>query len=698
MSNNTPVKNGDDDPLSVVPPTNTNPTESNAKDDHDEESPKKTGDDKPTKNDDPDTTTFTTAPTPPLSKILALASPEHLPLLLALLLMIATEGTSLYIPILLAKAYDVLVDPLAATSTKMDEINSTMIAVIALSVGGMFTGFLRSAMMGVVGERVVARLRNRLYQAILTQEIAFFDDHKTGELVSRLGSDTTLVQLATSYAVPEVIVGFVKVCVCVGLMFWISPELAGVSLGIVVAISLVCLPLGKKIGSLARGYQDALGRAQNSSTEALGGIRTVQAFVTEGKEGRRYGNAVGNPDHHSFWAWCLDKQTRETTTYGVGVRKAIWTSGFFTILFGAGFGSINVALWLGFKLVVDGKMSLGELTAFQSYIFQIGAGLGTTSRFLTQLLEAMGASARIFQLLERTPAISSPSSDPVDAKDNDKHPKKNDGTTIITNSPPIHPSSMTGTIVFSDVSFAYPSRPDVDVLTKFDLTIPANSTVALVGPSGAGKSTVVSLLQRFYDVRSGSITFDGNNVKNLDLDWLRRQIGYVEQEPQLFGLTVRENVAYGILDEDGTGDSVVVTQERIEAACKMANAHDFIVNSLGDGYDTLVGERGVKLSGGQKQRIAIARAVLINPRILLLDEATSALDSESEHLVQNALDNAAVGRTVLIIAHRLSTVREADQIVVVDDHRIIDVGKHDELNANCDVYRELIKRQAMANK
>jgi len=345
---------------------------------------------------------------------------------------------------------------------------------------------------------------------------------------------------------------------------------------------------------------------------------------------------------------------------------------------------LNASLWFGFKLVVDGHLTLGKLTAFQSYIFLVGTGLGNTSRFISQLFEAKGASARIFQLLERVPVIPSPISSSNGDENADGNEKKDPSGSI--------PSSMIGNIELKNVSFAYPSRPDVPVLQNFQLFIPAESTVALVGASGSGKSTVVSLLQRFYDIQNGSILYDGNDIKSLNLPWLRRQIGYVQQEPQMFGLTVRQNVVYGIQEIEGKEK---VTQQEIEEACKAANAHDFIVNSLGDGYDTLVGERGVKLSGGQKQRIAIARALLVKPRILLLDEATSALDAESEHMVQEAIDNAVVGRTVIIVAHRLSTVKEADQIVVLDESRIVDVGKHDELFVRCERYKNLIKRQSV---
>ncbi len=605
--------------------------------------------------------------TPPsLSKLLSLARPEFAVLAFSVFLMVASECTYLYNPILIAEAYDNLVDFTLSSTDRMSAINRTMILVVILHGAGMLTGFIRSALMGIVGERVVARLRNQLYGAILIQEIAFFDEHKSGELVSRLGSDTTLVQQATSLAVPEVILGALKVVVCIGLMFWLSAPLAGVTLGFVTFIFLVCIPFGKALGKLSKSYQDNLGNAQNCSTEALGSMRTVQSFAAEERERKRYEDGIGDPDAYPLWI--PEKSKRTSTTYGAGVLKSLVNSGFYTFLFGVGFGSMHVSLWYGFKLVNDGKMTLGDLTAFQAYIFQIGSGLGNTSRYLTQVIEAKGASGRIFQLLERVPAILS------SVKDSKTTLRKNKESSL----------PLKGSIIFRDVSFSYPSRQDVPVLVNTNLTIPENTTAAFVGSSGAGKSTIVNLIQRFYDVSGGSITINGEDIRNYDVSWLRNSIGFVQQEPQLFGLTVKENVCYGM-----EGD---VADEEVERVCREANAHEFI-SQWPQKYDTLVGERGVKLSGGQKQRIAIARALLVNPSILLLDEATSALDAESEHLVQDAIAKAVIGRTVLIVAHRLSTIKDADQIFVLDGQTISDHGSHDELITKSQKYQDLIKRQ-----
>ena len=300
------------------------------------------------------------AATPSFLKLFSLAVPEWKALLISVIFMVAAEGTGLYNPILVADAYDALIDISISSSERMDAINRTMIAVLIIHAAGLLAGFLRGAIMAAVGERVVARLRNNLYSRILSQEIAFFDEHKSGELVSRLGSDTTLIQVACSTAVPEVVVGFCKVVVCIALMFWLSPPLAGVSIGFTVVIFMVCGPVGKKLAALSKAYQDVLGEAQNRSTEALGSARTVQAFAAEEREKDRYREKIGDPDSRTLFI-PLKKEERKSTTYGIGLSKAWWTSGFYTWIFGVGFGSLYVSLWYGFKLVNSGQMTLGQV-------------------------------------------------------------------------------------------------------------------------------------------------------------------------------------------------------------------------------------------------------------------------------------------------------------------------------------------------
>eukprot|EP00804_Cyclotella_cryptica_P029022 CCRYP_005225-RD/>CCRYP_005225-RD protein AED:0.05 eAED:0.05 QI:224/1/1/1/1/1/2/816/574 len=518
--------------------------------------------------------------------------PEKLMQLVSFVLMIGSEAANLITPLIVANAYDVLVDPtISNDEERMTAISYYMILAIIISIAGIIAGFLRVTVQGVVGERVVARLRCRLYKQILKQEIAFFDEHKSGELVSRLGSDTTLLQSVVSQSLPDFFTQTIKAITAMILMFYLSVKLAGLALGGVVLIFLLSAPMGKLLGQLSKQYQDILGQAQTHSTEAIGSMRTVQAFAAERKEETRYNNKIGNPDDIPLW-W----PPNERTTYRVGFFKSMVQSGFFSFVFGAGFGFLNVTLWYGFYLVLQDEMTLGDLTAFNSYIISIGFAMGQMAGSIAKVFEGLGASGRVFHLLERVPQIpKTPLSDE----------EKLDAI--------IKPQTMVGHVKLEGVSFSYPSRPNQPVLEDVTLTIPANTTTALVGSSGAGKSTIVSLLQRFYDINKGKITIDDHDLQSLDLVWLRQHIGYVQQEPTLFGLTIRENMLYGV-ERD-------VTQEELEAASKDAHAHDFIID-MPEGYETLVGERGVKLSGGQKQRVAIARALLTNCRILLLDEAT----------------------------------------------------------------------------
>ena len=623
---------------------------------------------------------------PSLRKLIWLAAPEFPMLALALVFMVGSESTGLITPLILARAYNVLIDYTLTESDRMSEINHTMILVVVIFMSGILASFLRASILGVIGERVVARLRLTLYSAILKQEIAFFDDHESGELTSRLSNDTTLLQTAISQSIPESLIGLIKVIVSIGLMFWISTKLSGCAIGSIFLVFVISVPFGTLMARLSKEYQYVLGQAQTRSTEALGAMRTVQAFAAELREVHRFERFIGNPAHFPFW-WPTNTANSKST-YSVGFFKAMTVAGFFTFIFGFGFGFLYLNLWYGFRLVLNGDISLGDLTAFQSYIFTIGFGLGTTSTHLAKVLEAAGASGRVFYLMERVPAIPSPRPAPADQTSMESPLAPNTAGSSTPLLPNKKPDFIEGVVEFQNVNFSYASRHDVPVLVDYCLKVPANTTAALVGSSGAGKSTVVSLLQRFYDIDSGRITIDGHDIRDLDVQWLRRHIGYVQQEPHLFGLTVKENILYGVQRPEE------ISQEEIERVCIDANAHDFIM-AWPQGYDTLVGERGVKLSGGQKQRLAIARALLTNCRILLLDEATSALDAESEHLVQEAIDKVVVGRTVIIVAHRLSTIRRASQIVVMDNHKIVDVGTHEDLLSSCEKYKDLIKRQSM---
>jgi ABC-type multidrug transport system fused ATPase/permease subunit len=550
---------------------------------------------------------------PSMSKIFKVARPEIPMLVLAMVLMVMSESATLILPIIIANAYDALVnaaDPDEdSPSDTMADINRYMGLALALYAASMVCKFFQVSIQGVIGERMVARLRYKLYGAILRQEIAFFDSHKSGELVSRLGSDTTKIQTVLSQAVPESANGLLNVVISVILMFYISPKLAGMTLAGTVVLSLIAGPFGFLLSRLSKEYQDVLGDAQTHSTEALGNMRTVQAFAAEDKELSRFGAKIGNPDVFKWW-WPAKQAGR--STYRVGFFKSVTQSTFFTTVFGGGFGFLYVSLWYGFYLVTMGELTLGDLTAFQSYIFTVGFGLGQAAANFALIFEGLGASGRIFYLLERVPEIpkppaaapgggSSSSNNNSDGKSSSAareqaadaalaaalSPAKKDSGALV-------PTRMDGNIRFDNVTFSYPSRPDVRVLDGFTLELRENTTTALVGTSGSGKSTVVALIQRFYEILGGNVTIDGNDLQDLDLTWLRRHIGYVQQEPQLFGLSIRENLLYGVEDES------TVTQEEIEAICRDANAHEFI-SAWSTGYDTLVGERGVKLSGGQKQ-------------------------------------------------------------------------------------------------
>ncbi|KAL1495234.1 hypothetical protein AB1Y20_017097 [Prymnesium parvum] len=613
-------------------------------------------------------------PPPPLScaKVFSLSSEERPLLCLAVLLLLGSEACSFANPLILATAYDAVVasygKPAEAEATRL-VIFSTFAWVLALHAASQLLGLGSSFATGLAGERVVARLRRRLYAQLLRQEVAFFDAHKSGELVSRLGSDTLLVQTATTASLNECLVGLLKVVGGIALMFVVSWQLTLIVFVTIASwLLLLCLPGIRLVRRLTARYQAALARGAVASTEALGMMRTVRAFAAERLEEEKYQQSIGAPARSEWWPAPSD------TTYRHGVLKALASSALASSGFAVIFGALQLSVGAGFLLITYGELQFGRLTAFQSYQVQIVMGVGQLAASVMQLAQAMGATTKIFELLDREPAL------PLAGGE-------------------VPPRPLKGEVAFETVGFAYPSAPGVPVLRGLSLRVAANSTVALVGSSGCGKSTTLSLLLRFYAPDAGRITIDGTCISTLDPTWLRSQMAFVQQEPVLFGVTVAENVAYALSAAAARAGapppspaSSPSLQSRVEAACVAAHAHGFIA-SLADGYHTLVGERGTKLSGGQRQRLAVARALLAAPRVLLLDEATSALDAESEALVQRAVAAAAEGRSVVVVAHRLSTVRDADQIAVLSRGRVDDCGTHGELLARCETYRALVRRQ-----
>jgi ABC transporter fused permease/ATP-binding protein len=571
-----------------------------------------------------------------IRRLLALARPERKRLAAGTLFLVLGSGMSLLYP----QGVKIVIDgALAGVQSSFIDRAAALMAAVSLVFALAIAG--RYALFSIAGERVVTRLRERLYRSILDQEIAFFDARRTGELTSRLSSDTAVLQNAVSVNVSMGLRNVAQALGGVGFLVYTSPRLTALMLAVVPAVALGAVTYGRRVRRLARDVQDALAAAGEVAEESIAGIRTVRAFAAEPKETERYGAAVGK-------ALAL-------------VRRRILAGGtFMAVAAFASYAAAALVFWYGGRLVLRGEMTVGQLTSFLIYTLIVAMAFGGLADLWADFMRAAGAAERVFELLDRVPLI------------------------------PAHggavPAEVAGKVELSGVRFSYPTRPDVTVLDGVDLTIAPGEVVALVGPSGAGKSTVASLLLRLYDPQAGEVSLDGTDVRTLDPRWLRCQIGTVAQEPILFSTSIAENIRYGRPD---------ATDEEVEAAARAANAHGF-VSGFPERYATLVGERGIQLSGGQKQRVAIARAVLKDPRLLILDEATSALDAESEHLVREALERLMRGRTTLIIAHRLSTVMGANRVVVLDGGRIVQSGPHARLVTEEGLYRRLVERQFVA--
>ncbi len=516
-------------------------------------------------------------------------------------------------------------------------LDRLVLILLGLFVIQAVGSFLQTYLLGVVGERVVAQLRGDLFGRLVTLSLDFHASRRVGELVSRLSSDVTLVRAMLTQTVTSLLSSIIGLVGSVIILFTLSPSLLLIVLLLVPALLVVAIVFGRPLERVSTEVQDTIARSTTTAEEALSGIRVVKSYVREEWELERYD---------------ADLQTVVAT----GSRLALWRASFGALMGLLGFGALAGLLWYTGHQVISGELGIGTLTGFLLYGVAIAASLGTIAGLYGQFREGTGAITRVFEIIDSRPTI-------VDAPD----------------ARPL--TAVAGRIEFDDVSFGY--DPGRLVLHGITLAIGAGETLALVGPSGSGKTTLTGLIPRLWDVTSGRIRVDGQDIREVTVDSLRGQVGLVAQEATLFGGTIRENILYGRLD---------ATESEMLAAARAANADDFI-RALPDGYDTVVGDRGSRLSGGQRQRVAIARAILKDPPILLLDEATSSLDNESEALVQDALDRLKVGRTTIIVAHRLSTIRAADRIAVLDDGWLVELGSQDELLEMDGLYARLHRMQ-----
>jgi ABC transporter fused permease/ATP-binding protein len=569
----------------------------------------------------------------PYHQLRALARPERNTLLLGVLFLCIGSGAEMLFPQWIGRVIDAL-----GETGKSDTISSIAVGLIIIFFIQSVAVALRYYCFVLSGERIVARLRELLYKKLIEQEVAFFDQRRTGELLNRLSSDAGVLQSAVSSNISLALRNTVTVVGGLTMLLITSVKLTLLMLSTVPAVMFGAVYVSRKVRKLSKEVQDALAKSSEIAEETFAGLRTVRAFSQEPIESKRYAESI--------WK-----------AFGLS-RKRIKTSSLFSAAVAfASYASIAGVLWYGSYLVTQKEMSIGDLSTFILYTFFVAFSLASLSELWSDLMRTVGASERIFEIIDREPEI------PIQGG--------------------IQLKSIEGEITFDGVDFYYPTRPEVAVLQRVNLTISPGEIVALVGPSGSGKSTIASLLLRFYDPIQGQILLDKTQLPLLDPSWLRKQIGIVSQEPILFSTSIAQNIRYGKED---------ATEEEIIAAAKVANADTFI-QKFPEGYETQVGERGVQLSGGQKQRIAIARAVLKNPKILVLDEATSALDAESEHLVKEALDRLMKNRTTLIIAHRLSTVKDADRVLVLSDGKLVQEGTHQGLLQEGGLYKKLVQMQ-----
>ena len=554
---------------------------------------------------------------------------------LGLVALVLSSGTLLAFPLLAGKLLDIATGKKISYFSSINEI--ALALVVILFVQSIFS-FVRVYTFAIVSERALADLRKKLYQKIIWLPLSFFDNRRVGELMSRITADVAILLDLFSLTVAEFLRQILTLVLGTVIIFFFAPKLTGFMLLTFPVLVLLALVFGKYIRKLSRKTQDQLAQANIVVEESLQSISVVKAFTNENFETNRYANVL----------MCV---------VNVAIRTSRYRGLFISFIILAVFGGIVAVGWYGAFLVQSHEMTVGELFSFVLYTPFIGFSIAGLGDIYSQLQRSIGASERLLEILK----------------------EKDEAEEI--DFPPV---KLQGKIEFDNVSFAYPTRKDFQVLKDLNFQVEPGEKVALVGQSGSGKSTIINLLLRFYAVEDGAIKVDGKSIQEFNLTAYRRNLGIVPQEVILFGGTIRENISYG---------KPAATFEEVEDAARQANALDFI-ESFPDGFNTLVGERGVKLSGGQRQRVAIARAILKNPSILILDEATSSLDAQSEVLVQQALEKLMEGRTTIVIAHRLSTIKKVDRIFVIQEGRLAEMGSHLELSALSNgIYRNLLTLQ-----
>jgi ABC-type multidrug transport system fused ATPase/permease subunit len=539
---------------------------------------------------------------------------------IGLLFLLLTGGTALAFPMLLG----ILVD--CVTNKDLAKAQNIALGLLVILLLQSFFSFFRLSLFINFTENTLANIRLALYSNLIKLPMTFFSQKRVGELNSRISSDITQIQDTLTTTIAEFLRQFILIIGGVIFLATISLKLTLMMLCIVPVVAVAAVIFGRFIRKFSKSVQDQVAESQVIVEETMQGISNVKAFANEWYEIARYRGKINE-------------------VVKLAIKGGIYRGYFASFIIFCLFGAIVVVVWYGVILCINGEIKgIGELISFVLYSTFIGASFGGIAELYAQIQKAVGSTERVFELLEEIP-------EKINATQN--HSKQ----------------KIKGNVTFKNVGFSYPSRPEIQVLKEVTFTAKFGQKIAIVGPSGAGKSTISSLLLRFYDIDKGEILIDDKNIYEYDLENLRGNMSIVPQDVILFGGSIRENITYGKPD---------ATEEEILIAAKQANAFDF-VNGFPEKFDTLVGERGIKLSGGQRQRIAIARALLKNPSILILDEATSSLDSESEKLVQEALENLMKGRTSIIIAHRLSTIRSANAILVLNDGKIAEQGTHKEL-------------------